>query len=206
MVAIKSWLEMDNKVVYFNDDEKDFENVTFRPCSGKPGIATLANFCGTQTDWCAIVNADIVLGETWPAVEAALRASGAKAAISRRWTLDEAGGMEHAKLTDQGLDIFAATPEVWRAAARFVPKQFKLGHILWDTWMLSFFVNTFKTADFTSARVVFHPRHEHRGDQAMLRSSDSYLEMVRWPALRIGPQRLSTEPKITTAGGGRLAV
>jgi hypothetical protein len=207
--ACKSWLRTGNDVAYFtNEPAGDCARV---PCDGKPAIHLLATWCGQRSDWAAIVNADIILAPTWPAVEAALRSSGAKAAISRRWTLPpdndpeiDEDPFEDAALIDQGLDFFAARPEVWREAARFVPKQFKLGHILWDTWMLSFFVHNFKTADLTDARVVFHPQHEHRGDQSMMRSSDSYLDMVRWPSIRIGPQVASPPAIVKTEGGGTL--
>lgn len=210
--AFKSWEATGNHVVYFAHEEFILSD-SYVPCAGKPAIRELAHWCGQQSDWCAIVNADIILGGTWPAVEQALRASVAKAAISRRWTLPDPeqyhgpyDPFEDAALTDQGLDFFTARPEVWREAARFVPKQFKLGHILWDTWMLSFFVHNFKTADLTDARVVFHPQHEHRGDQSMLRSSDSYLDIVKWPGIRIGPQVAAPPAMMKTEGGGALKV
>jgi hypothetical protein len=213
-LAFDSWRGTGNQVVYFNDRHEDFPiNTICVECIGKPSIHKLAAWCSLQTDWCAIVNADIILGPTWPAVEQAIRSSGAKCAISRRWTLPDPSQadpgddlFEDAALTDQGLDVFIARPEVWKEVAKFVPRQFTLGRILWDCWTMSFFVHNFKCADFTDARVVFHPQHEDRGDQAMVRSSDGYLDIVRWPSIRIGPPQEMPAPIIKTAGGGELKV
>jgi hypothetical protein len=210
--ALASWEDTGNQVVYFNQPQFPDLKVKFVASSEKPRIATLARYCENQNDWSGIVNADIILGPTWPAVEQAIRSSGAKCAISRRWTFpdpeqSELGDdpFEDAALTDQGLDVFCARPEVWKDVAKFVPRQFTLGRILFDTWLMSFFVHNFRCADFTDARVIFHPSHENRGDQSMLRSSDSYLDIVRWPSIRIGPQR-AFPTALKTEGGGELRI
>ncbi len=85
---------------------------------------------------------------------------------------------------DLGLDFFAATPTVWKAAAEKIPAEFTLGRIAWDNWMLNFFMSEFGNYcfDITPSRVVFHPQHEDREDQNWdFPKKDPYIVRNNWP-------------------------
>lgn len=130
-----------------------------------PSIKFLSNFASQQNDWCAILNADIVISERLATVEKKLKQR-FTAATSYRYEFIPEAGFLHANLspTDNGLDFFCAKPDVWRRVAEKCPDDLRLGCQMWDTWLLSFFA-TFECetyADITPARVVFHPKHGNR--------------------------------------------
>jgi hypothetical protein len=137
--------------------------------------------------WCAIVNSDIVI-KNMPIIEVQLSNNRAFAAMSKRYEF-EGENFKSAKVVDLGLDFFAAQPAVWREALRIIPAQYRIGHCLWDTWMLGFLCeNYFKGLwDITSCRAVFHPRH---GDRRTFfdidkRTGQEQLEKVQWPVNRL---------------------
>lgn len=68
------------------------------------------------------------------------------------------------KVRDNGLDFFAACPQVWRDAELCIPLEYRMGHIMWDTWMLGFFNFKYRRGcrDLTQAQVIYHPRHGGR--------------------------------------------
>lgn len=170
--ANRSWVRIFDQIIYFNDAEPRMaasNKVMFLPTTGKPSIKKIVKFASGLNDWSAIVNADIVIPSNFRRVEDALRGRPAACAISRRYTLTPDGDTTAAQLApgDNGLDFFAATPAVWKLAAEKIPDGFCLGRIVWDTWMLNFFMGEFGNHcyDVTPARVVFHPQHEDRTDQ-----------------------------------------
>lgn len=67
-------------------------------------------------------------------------------------------------MVDSGIDIFAASPEVWTAITNVIPENIRLGCQKWDWWMLGAFAE-FGGKYFhaiTNHRCVFHPKHGNR--------------------------------------------
>ena len=65
-----------------------------------------------------------------------------------------------------------------------IPKEFTLGRILFDTWLLSFFTAHWWEFcfDISPSKLIYHPVHEERVDQAMtVNGENEYLKKVRWP-------------------------
>ena len=189
VAANRSWVKIFDKIIYFNAAEPRMaggDKVMFLPTTGKPSIKKIATFAGGLNDWTAIVNADIVIPSNFRRVEDALRGRPAACAISRRYTLPADGETAGAQLAagDNGLDFFAATPRVWKLAGEKIPDGFTLGRIVWDNWMLNFFMAEFGNYcyDVTPSRVVFHPQHEYRVDQNWdFPKTDPYLNKNHWP-------------------------
>jgi len=184
--ANRSWVRLFDKIFYFNhsDPRLGSAKTAFFPCDGKPSIKTLATFAGYLADWSCIVNADIIIPQNFRRVEEALRTRPAGCAVSRRYTLPADGDQVGARLTDLGLDFFAATPTIWKAVAEKIPESFTLGRIAWDNWMVNFFMAEFGNHcyDITPARVVFHPMHEDRTDQNWdFPKGDPYMMKNNWP-------------------------
>ena len=165
--AFESWKKAFHTIVYFNDPqpELDSDKTVFIPSEPFPKIYELARFCSGQSDWCAIINADIVVGPRFPVLERKLKNSPrAMSASSWRYEFDPAEGIETGKVVDCGLDFFCATPGVWDQASNLLHPGLRLGCQSWDTQMLSF-LSTFTVAgfyDLTPGRVIFHPRHGGR--------------------------------------------
>lgn len=158
----------------------------FLPTAGKPSIKNLANFCGALNDWSCIINADIVLTQQFRRMEDQLRSHQAACCVSRRYQLPPDGDTGAASLqpADHGLDFFAATPAVWRAAGAKIDPAYSLGRNLWDNWMVNFFMAEFGNFcfDLTPARVIFHPQHEDRVDQNWdAPKDDPILKRNNWP-------------------------
>jgi hypothetical protein len=90
-------------------------------------------------------------------------------------------------MIDNGLDFFCATPSVWKLAAMMVPKTYRLGHCLWDTFTLGFMCTHYYNWlwDFTECRIVFHPKHEDRRRPFDIDHSAgrAQVDAVRWPAV-----------------------
>ncbi len=193
--ARESWAnEIGQGVLFIDDDD------------GPPTIRKLAEVCANQPGWSAICNCDIVIGPNWRLVERELLRSRVSCAISKRWELPADRNLDRAQVVDLGLDFFAATPAIWAAAAREVPEVFRLGKIMWDTWMLGFFMHASQgnCADITPAKVVFHPKHGGRGGQHIEPPPMKYRPL--WPAFKIGegwhPRMGERKPVPMAAGGG----
>ena len=186
IAANRSWTSLFQRIFYFNqrDQRMTSAKTAFLPTNGKPAIKTMAAFCAGLNDWSCIVNADIVIPSNFRRVEEQLRGQPAGCAVSRRYTLPPDGDTASARLTDLGLDFFAATPVVWKAVAEEIPAGFRLGRIVWDNWLVNFFMAKFGNHcyDLTPSRVVFHPLHENREDQTWdFPKDDPYLLKNNWP-------------------------
>ena len=209
IAARKSWEGAFEKIIYVGNVEPDLigENVSFIPFDGKPEIWRLCQLCADWSGWSCIINADVILGPHWRFVEPELTRYRLQCAVSRRYELPLDGSLENARLVDLGMDWFAARPEIWGAAFASVPKDFCLGRILWDTWMLSFFMQESRgnCADVTLGRVIFHPKHGNRKDQHVDYRVNPFLDKVMWPGYQMGvdwSRRPLTGPKPFTGSGG----
>jgi hypothetical protein len=166
-LAMQSWAPVFNSVTNFGGSEP-------------PLIVDMMKKAAEYADWSCLINADIVVAPKFRQVETLLVASNAKCAFSLRY--------QNGKVTDMGLDIFCAVSEVWHRAAREVPKQFRLGHILWDTWTLQFFAANYgkDCFDFTPSKVIFHTPHGNRKDQSTTKpEQDPYIDKFIWPSKTI---------------------
>lgn len=176
-----SWRNSFDKIFYFNRSENQLSGI-FLIQEGRPAIKSMALFASKLSGWSCIVNADIQVSEKIKQAEIKLNEKNAKCAISRRFQIPEN------KIMDGGLDFFAATPKVWGAVSKAIDEKFCLGRIVWDTWMLNFFVTEFNDScyDITATRCIFHPKHGDRQDQNFdYPKNDPYLLKSRWPILKI---------------------
>lgn len=130
----------------------------FVPGEDRPSIQHLCKIAASVGTWAALVNSDIVISPKLKEVEARMNAQGLKCALSQRHDLDSGF------VIDQGLDFFVGVPEVWKAAAEQIPRDFRISFGQWDNWMLGHFVCGYgrKCADITREKIVYHPKHEDR--------------------------------------------
>lgn len=181
--AKASWEKAFSAIWYFNDSpepELASDKTRMKLTDDWPRIADLVSFAAVQTEWTCLINADIVISPNLFHVERELDRLKAQSAISRRWQLPEN------RVLDMGLDWFAATPELWQAIYPHVPKSFRIGHILWDTWMLSAFTgigDPRRSYDITACRTIFHPKHEDRDRPFSDKINDkvSLNPVIKWP-------------------------
>jgi hypothetical protein len=155
----------------------------FLPTKGKPTIKAMAAFCGQLAGWSCILNADIVVPQNFRRVEDVLLAGDKACAISKRYNMVD-DDQSAAKITDNGLDFFAANAPVWKLAAETINDDYRMGRIVWDTWMVNFFMFKFGNYchDITPSRVVFHPLHDGRTDQNWeFNKNDEVLKKNNWP-------------------------
>lgn len=160
--AHATWQKVFSKIIYLNDREPalESENTVFMGGNEHPTIKSLCQIAAVQDEWACIINADIQVAPKFIEIEALALKHDAKALVSYRWQLENG---EH-KVIDMGLDFFAATPRLWLRAALVIPAEFRLGHQLWDTWMMDFLNRAAgkRCYDITRAKCIFHPRHEGR--------------------------------------------
>lgn len=182
--AKKTWDDQFSFIVYFGPEETNLNGpkTAFVEAGPFPAIRDLAAFCSRQPGWSAILNADIRLGPEFSSVCAYLERSELLAATSGRYQVYP---NQEAIVEDLGLDIFAAEQSMWKQVAQEIPPTFRIGNILWDTWLLGFLLVHcgHKLFDFTRYRVVFHPRHP-TGERAQSVAStyrDKYIEVAKWP-------------------------
>jgi hypothetical protein len=188
LAANRSWQLIAPQIFYFNQPDARLRSkkTAFLPTKGKPSIKAMTAFCGGLNDWSAIVNADIVIPLNFRRVEEQLRGRGGACAICRRYTLPPDGNPAKAVLlnTDRGLDLLAAAPNVWKAASERIPPEFCMGRIVWDNWMVNFFMSEFGNHcyDLTPSKVCLHPQHEGRVDQNWRFPMDNpMLKKNNWP-------------------------
>lgn len=186
MAALESWRKGFSSITYFNSPDPFLTapGVRFVTSGDPPKIIELVKYAASLPDWTAIINADIIVLPKLTKLVPMLSNSKLACAISRRFEFDPELGPKVGEIVDYGLDIFVAEPVIWQAAAHAIPPQFAIGHQLWDTWMLSFFLHQSRgrCADFTGAKAIWHPRHGNRGDFSMAPpENDFYLRAVTWP-------------------------
>jgi hypothetical protein len=186
-----SWEEHFEDIVYFGEPEPELESkkTEFIRSEQFPRIRALADYLAMPGyRFGAIVNADIVIGPNFPKVEAELIARNAKAGISRRFQFNDPATPFVADMVDLGLDFFFAIPAMWRMISLQIPEQFRMGHCLWDTWVMAFMSHWAGTDcyDLTPQRFVFHPNHGNRKTQYTIDTEpDKTLTRLTWPKGRL---------------------
>lgn len=182
--AKATWDRAFSKVLYVGpESEPQLEGLTTRWIKGDPWplIADLIAVAAAQPDWSCLINADIRVSFRLRMAEMELRRLEAESAFSFRFQLPEC------RVVDQGLDFFAARPEVWKTALRHVPKWHRIGHVAWDTWMLAFLSQT-RCYDLTPCCCIYHPRHEDRVrpyPNAGRLSTDDFMRKMTIPKRQI---------------------
>lgn len=199
--AKASWDNVFSKVIYVGpwiepelDGHHSKDGLSTTTWAGQedfPQISELVALAAHQSEWTCLINADIVVSTNIIYVERELNRLKAQSAISRRWQLPEN------RVLDMGLDWFAATPELWQAIYPHVPKSFRIGHILWDTWMLSAFTgigDPRRSYDITACRTIFHPKHEDRDRPFADKINDnvSLNPVIKWPKPLIIQEAIKT--------------
>jgi hypothetical protein len=190
--AFLSWMPHFSNIFSFGPVEKelDFGKTFFIQSVNFPKIRDLVEAASKcNTDYVTILNSDIILSQSFSMVPKKMEGFKAPAAISRRWTIPDTTTFK-GKLTDWGIDIFVATPSAWKTVLPVIPKEFRIGHIRWDTWMLGFFNARFpkKVCDFTDLRCVFHPTHGNRStpyNEEISLVKDRYLANASMPGRKI---------------------
>src|SRR4030095_231472 len=188
--AKRSWDDVFDKIILFgaHDSRLATKETEFVDCDDWPAISLLVMAASWQDDPVCILNADIVvsaglkdiLNEGWK--------KGAMALTSRRYEFDPATeDYDAARVVDPGADFFAALPPAWKEVYKEIPTGFRIGHQLWDSWMLAFLYHRCfrRFFDVTAMRPIFHPKH---GDRTMPHHAiddpeSFYLQMGFPPAL-----------------------
>lgn len=190
LAAKKTWTMAFGRIIYFGEEEPALAgpDTMFIPCQDFPLIRDMVKVCAEQPDWSCIINADIQVSQKMPQVDRELDKAGALSAVSMRFQKDAHGKLA---VTDFGLDFFAAKQPMWEAVLKEIPDVLRIGHNLWDTWMVSFFVrhSNGHCYDLTPSRLFFHPQHECRERPYSIEKKDmpgnTYIEGVGWPRTTI---------------------
>lgn len=165
--AKKSWDEVFDAVILFGrfDPRMAHRNTTFIPCEDFPKIALLSRTASMCPGWSCILNADIVVAPNLISVWDEAVRRGCRAFSSFRYEYDPMDkDLGNAAVKDMGFDFFASEPSIWGQVCQEVPDDMRMGHGLWDSWLLGFFNVNLETRfyDVTSRKCIFHPRHENR--------------------------------------------
>lgn len=189
--AFVTWCNVFDEITWFNDFEIRMAPTADKPLiiwtKQKPLIRSMAKVASYSRDWAALVNADIVILDRFNKVQKMLDDGKAVCAISRRWQFLPDNMAEKPAVVDEGLDFFCARREVWREVADAVPEKFEMGKVLWDSWLLQFFMWHFgeDCYDITNARCILHPKHGGRKDQGIAKPDDFLISQFQWPAKTI---------------------
>lgn len=189
--AASSWVLFD-QVYYFGSYEKELchDNVLFAKSDDWPTIKSMAEFAShMKDDLVAIINADIVVTPPIKDVESKLKSLTIPSATSYRYEFDATSGdlssaVRHKE--DRGMDIFVATPDVWKMVSARIPDYLRIGHGTWDSWVCGFFCKNFGFGfrQFTDYKCIYHPKHVGRVSPhaAAIRSDDEYFTRAHVPS------------------------
>lgn len=204
--ANMSWRPIAERIYYLGNYEGDLAapNVTFVESEQHPTIRRMAKLCSevglSRLEWVALVNADIVLSPRIVDAIDELNARNGSCGMSLRYQFFVGHNpQDTGSQTDLGIDFFIATKAIWAMVSKEVPEMFRIGHILFDTWLMSFFARWGGSAcyDLTPQRLVFHPIHGDRNRvHPVSDPGDYYTTHIAWPKgrLRLG---LTCTPRST---------
>lgn len=162
-----------------------------RPEAAYPTIKFMADFASKLTvPYVAILNADIVLTEPIVAVEKAMYDMALPAATSYRYEFnpEECPNFDNTTrhLEDRGMDIFIATPKIWKLVAQDIQEALWFGHPTWDSWVCGYFCHHlgYGFRQFTEQRCVFHPKHEGRLTplSSLIKNDSPYFTRAKRPS------------------------
>lgn len=161
--AKESWDVYFDQIIYFGTEESELisPKTFFIPSDNWPFIKDMAAEASRQqSDYVAIINADIVVTQPFRHIEGIMKASNMKAASSRRRDYKTRVLLDN----DKGRDIFVCTPRVWGQVANNIPPNCRIGHQQWDSWMIAFLRVTLQNmfGEFTRIPCIYHPKHTGR--------------------------------------------
>lgn len=165
--ALGSWLPHFDKVIYVGKEQEELKHskVCFCPSEEFPKIRDLVLIASNQkSPYSVIINADIYLHLGFMAILPLMQKNSVKAGVSRRLNYHPSEGLASGKFTDLGFDVFVAQPGIWRKVYKDCPKDLRIGHIMWDTWLSGWMNSNLKNnvVDFSHYRCVYHPVHGGR--------------------------------------------
>ena len=183
--AWASWQTAFSQIVYFNETQSELQsdNTLFIKSEPFPHLWKFVEWAAWQSDWCCVINADIVIAGNWVHALRAVQVKRALCFTSWRYEFTPQSGFNGARVVDCGIDIFAASPEMWKMVFQHIPENIRIGCQQWDSWMLGAFgeIAANRFVAVTNHKCVFHPKHGNRqygGDVGK-------VEMMRhsvWPA------------------------
>lgn len=189
--AKASWEQVFEHITYLGTEEPLLASpkTTFIPSEQFPTIDRLLTAASAGPGWCALINADIVVASTLPALVEECQRKGIRAITSQRYEFEiNDVKLRNAKVKDSGYDFFMSDRTVWAAARNLIPPGYRIGHNRWDNWILGFLNSSIgrQFVDVTSRRVIFHPRHAERCQPYHIAvPHDQYLELGRPPFWRL---------------------
>lgn len=189
--AHNTWTKVFDAIIYFGKHEPRLADsrTSFIYHDDFPTISLMALTASMTGDWCCLINSDIVVSPLLMTVWDRAVRQGAKAMTSFRWEYDPDNlDLMDAHVTDVGFDFFATTPDWWSRVSLEVPASYRIGHNIWDSWLLGFF-NTHlgrKFFDITSQRVIFHPKHGNREQKwPVVNEPSSYTTFSGAPSTKL---------------------
>ena len=189
--AITSWRKAFNRVVLVGEKEPllDSEHTEFVDGGDFPRIRTLALIASFENEMTCLINSDIMVSPSLPRVINEVVSKGGQCATSHRYEFNpNTMNLSNAKVVDNGIDFFCATPNIWKIIVREIPATYRLGHAAWDTWMMGFFNTTRSRTfyDITKRRCIFHPLHQSRKRvHEIFPVQDKYCGDCGFPRLKI---------------------
>jgi hypothetical protein len=187
--AKASWDLVFTRVFLFGDFDKRLASpgTEFIPSEDWPTISALTLVASWQEHPTCLLNADIVVS---PGLKDVLNHGwkrGAQALTSKRAEFEPTtGDLDRARVVDMGADFFAAFPWVWAQVHKTIPPSFRLGHSLWDSWLLGFLNHFYpqRFFDMTNLRPIFHPRHgERHAPHVVQVPPDCFYEQPGFPPM-----------------------
>lgn len=164
--AWESWQKSFSACVYFNEPQRVLQssNTLYVPSSDFPHLWQFVEWAAYQSDWCCIINSDILIGHNWQQALNKIRIKKSKCFTSWRYEFNSALGLANARVVDCGIDIFAACPDVWKAVLAHIPENLRIGCQQWDSWMLGAFGELAGKSfvGISNHRCIFHPKHGNR--------------------------------------------
>lgn len=148
--AKQSWLDVGARV----------EEIAGSPPSIK-SLLRLGLSTARSGDVICLINGDILVDKKIKdLMQINLQCGRTWAATSFRRELN--GGMDNG-VVDEGLDIFATTPNVASRIIQDIPEFLTIGRGLWDNWVNGWFHKNLAESnyfDITNWNCIFHPRHD----------------------------------------------
>lgn len=179
------------RIFYFNERDQRMSSAKtiFLPHKTKPTVKSMAGFAAGLGGWTALINADIILTLNFSRVEKELLNKLAACAVSKRFTVIRTTGpiiadYSAARVTDNGVDFFAATPAVWQKVADDIPPEFLFGKKGFDTYLVNHFMLNFGNFcyDLTDSKICLHPLHNDRSDQNWdVPRNNEVMRKNNWP-------------------------
>lgn len=164
--AKASWDLVFDHILYFGTEEPQLASPKTEFCEAEdfPHMRLLFLAAALSDDFACILNADIVVAPSFGWHMQEVHKKGIGAITSRRYEFT-GENVSHATVVDSGFDFFGAWPQIWQQVLRDCPDWFRIGHSVWDAWLLEWFTRNLAHHQFgnlTNDRLVFHPRHGDR--------------------------------------------